>query len=251
MTFDPFGDFETEGYLRNFAQEKDPDTLRRLEHSSFETGLDEALKYLQDKTITYADVLKTHEILFDAVYPWAGQDRAQTASDIAVGKGEVLFAHPADSKQAVDYALQKGNDPKAMAQQPGDVFGNLAYAHPFLDGNGRTLMVVHAVLAHRAGISIDWSATDKTAFLSALTKEIEHPGKGHLDDYLKPFVRTIDPGQDLATEILRAPGLDGRQAQANAVLGKNDEPTVQEKYRLLKIERSQSQSGKGGTESGG
>jgi cell filamentation protein len=31
VTFDPFGDFETQGYLRNLAKEKDPDIVRRLE----------------------------------------------------------------------------------------------------------------------------------------------------------------------------------------------------------------------------
>lgn len=38
MTFDLFGDFETQGYLRNLAKEKDPDIVRRLEHASFMTA---------------------------------------------------------------------------------------------------------------------------------------------------------------------------------------------------------------------
>ena len=42
MTFDPFGDFETRGYLRNLAQEKEPAIVRRLEHASFATGIDDA-----------------------------------------------------------------------------------------------------------------------------------------------------------------------------------------------------------------
>jgi Fic family protein len=29
--------------------------------------------------------------------------------------------------------------------------GYLAHGHPFLDGNGRTIMVLHCVLAQRAG----------------------------------------------------------------------------------------------------
>ena len=66
--------------------------------------------------------------------------------------------------------------------------GYLAYGHPFPDGNGRTNMVVHTELAQRAGISIDWASTSKTAYLTALTKEIEKPGAGLLDAYLKPFI---------------------------------------------------------------
>jgi cell filamentation protein len=42
VTFDPFGDFETHGYLRNSAKEKDAAIVRRLEHASFTTGIDEA-----------------------------------------------------------------------------------------------------------------------------------------------------------------------------------------------------------------
>jgi cell filamentation protein len=49
-------------------------------------------------------------------------------------------------------------------------------------------MVVLNELAHRAGISIDWSRTDKDAYLQALTRELDRPGAGELDNYLKPFV---------------------------------------------------------------
>jgi fido (protein-threonine AMPylation protein) len=80
VTFDPFGDFETRGYLRNSQQEKDPAIVRRLEHASFTTGIDVAFEQLaKKKPLTYTDVLSTHRILFDAVYPWAGQDRANTS----------------------------------------------------------------------------------------------------------------------------------------------------------------------------
>ena len=74
--------------------------------------------------------------------------------------------------------------------------GSLAHAHPFLDGNGRTIMIVHMVLAARAGISIDWLQSDKAAWLEALTKEVHLPGDGHLDVYLKPLVRKIDKTDD-------------------------------------------------------
>ena len=78
MTFDPFGDFATEGYLRNFEKEKDLAIVKRAENASFMTGLDEAFATLaKAKVLSYDDVLKTHGILFGAVYPWAGQDRTE------------------------------------------------------------------------------------------------------------------------------------------------------------------------------
>ena len=153
MTFDPFGDFETQGYLRNLAKEKDPDIVRRLEHASFMTGIDAALERLAKiKHLSYPDVLETHRTLFEAVYPWAGQDRRMTAPDLAISKGPVLFAHPEHIQRAVEYALAHGQDMEFMREKPGVIMGYLAYAHPFLDGNGRTIMVVHGVMAQRARI---------------------------------------------------------------------------------------------------
>lgn len=92
-------------------------------------------------------------------------------------KGAIFFAHPDDIRKAIDYALEKGQDKAFMAEKAGEVMGYLAYGHPFLDGNGRTIMLVHAELARRAGIGIDWSATDKDKYLAALTEELEEPGK--------------------------------------------------------------------------
>ena len=141
MTFDPFGDFETRGYLRNVAGENEPGIVRRLEHNSFVTGIDEAFSRLvRIDRLTYRDVLDTHKTLFEAVYPRAGQDRAQTAPDIAVSKRDVLFAHPKDARAAVEYGLRLGHDKGFIPNKPGEVMGYLAYGHPFPDGNGRTIM---------------------------------------------------------------------------------------------------------------
>jgi cell filamentation protein len=235
VTFDPFGDFETRGYLRNIAEEKDPDIVRRLEHASFTTGIDAALVRLAKiKQLSYADVLETHRILFEAVYPWAGQDRLTTAPDLAISKGNVLFARPEDIQRAVEYALTHGQDKKYMTQKPGEIMGYLAYAHPFLDGNGRAIMVVYAVLAQRAGFSIDWPATEKADYLSALTKELDDPGKGHLDTYLKPFKAATD--DRLAEEIAQAPGLGGTDEQ-NEILGSTGDPALKARYEQQELKR--------------
>src|SRR5664279_4580410 len=77
-------------------------------------------------------------------------------------------------------------------------------------------MTVHSVLAQRAGFSIVWSATEKDAYLDALTKEIENPPKGHLDTYLKPFIRGPIAYEQLAAAIVQAPGLDGSADDAES-----------------------------------
>ena len=85
--------------------------------------------------------------------------------------------------------------------------GLLAHAHPFLDGNGRTIMVIHTELAYRAGISIGWKQTDKVDYLTALTTELNDPGKGHLDAYLKPFIRDAVNRQQSTSTLKSLQGL--------------------------------------------
>jgi cell filamentation protein len=240
VTFDPFGDFATEGYLRNFEKEKDLAIVKRAENASFTTGLDEAFASLaKTTTLSYDDVLTTHGILFDAIYPWAGQDRTQTAPKLTIRKGPVIFANAPEIRAAVGFALRKGQDKDYMKTKPGEIMGYLAYGHPFLDGNGRTIMTIHSVLAQRAGFSIDWSATKKESYLDALTKEIENPPKGHLDAYLKPFMRDPIAYEQLATAIVQAPGLDGsvQDAELNEVLGTAEEPAVKAQYEAMLVRR--------------
>jgi len=189
VTFDAFGDFSTRGYLRNSESLKDLAEVKRLEHRGFLKNLPDAVAHLKRVArVSYQDVLDTHKVLFQDVYPWAGQDRQATAPNIAIARGgrADMFAHPRFIQDAVHYALQLAE--ATMTARPGEVMGYLAHAHPFLDGNGRTLMVVHNELAHRAGISIDWTKTNKDDYLQALTRELDRPGAGGLDTYLKPFV---------------------------------------------------------------
>ena len=111
MTFDPFGDFATEGYLRNVEKEKNLDIVKRLEHASFTTGLGDAFTELQkpDK-LAYANILETHRFLFNAVYPWAGKDRSVVAPRLSVRKGHVIFANPSEIRPAAEFALRKGQE---------------------------------------------------------------------------------------------------------------------------------------------
>jgi cell filamentation protein len=128
-----------------------------------------------------------------------------------------------------------------MATKPGEVMGYFAYGHPFLDGNGRTIMVVHAELAERTGISIDWAATSKVEYLAALTREIERPGIRHLDGYLKPFLREAVGIERLVGHVVSTRGLDGRSSEQpadnNTVLGNVSDPDLQARYEKQKLQR--------------
>jgi cell filamentation protein len=191
MTFDPFGDFDSRGYLRNFFGSKDISKVKALEDVSFQGNLDRAINTLATvDLIEYKHVLEIHKTLFGDVYPWAGQDRSVTAPGINISKAgyNAMFAQSPYVRRVTEYAIDQSRDLNIMRQQPGYILGSLAHAHPFLDGNGRTILVLHTELAHRAGISIDWIQTEKKAYLIALTTELNDPGQGHLDNYLKPFI---------------------------------------------------------------
>lgn len=130
--FDPFKDFETAGYLRNFEREKDLDIVKVAEHELFRANLPDAVAYLgRLKNLTYPNFLHVHRLLFQGFYPWAGQDRATTAPESAIHKGQTLFAHPLDAQRAVNEGLRLGQDAGKMRTRPGEVMGLFAYGPHF------------------------------------------------------------------------------------------------------------------------
>lgn len=240
--FDPFGDFSTRGYLRNLRGDTDLRVVKASEHNFFEANIDDALNHLAGcEDVTYADFLEVHRILFCDYYPWAGQDRSQTMANSAVSKGNVLFSHPSSARLAVEHGLSMGNDSIIMVKKLGEVMGLFAYGHPFLDGNGRTMLLVHIELCHRAGFSIDWHKAKKSDYLVALSREIETPGKGILDRYLTQFKAPQVTRDQWGTAILAMNGLDGLDDD-NQIEGDIDDPAVAEKYREIEAKRGYSYS---------
>lgn len=216
MNFDPFGDFETAGYLQNTLRLKDPLEVKESEHLSFELSLEDALEYLARKrSLDYKSLLKVHEILFSDFYHRAGKDRNELVPHLAVFKGSqddprhTAFEHPNAIKRSIDYALELASNPERFRDCPGDVMGQLAFAHPFLDGNGRTILLVFMELCYRAKFAIEWSRTNKDDYLRVLSEEIRNPFEGHLNNYLKPFVVDIAHRDEWPGMIGGIKGLDG------------------------------------------
>lgn len=216
MNFDPFGDFETAGYLQNALRLKDPDEVKASEHFSFELSLEDALIFLSaQKHLNYFSVLKVHEILFGDFYHWAGKDRNELVPHLSIFKGAredehfTVFEYPHLIQLAVEYALKLASDRDKFRKKPGEVMGQLAFAHPFLDGNGRTILLIFMELSFRAGFSVDWSKTNKDDYLRTLSREIREPGKGHLDRYLQPFIIEIHSRDEWPLTIGSFKGLDG------------------------------------------
>ncbi|MCU1739119.1 MULTISPECIES: Fic family protein [Pseudomonas] len=216
MSFDPFGDFETAGYLRNEYQLKDPYLVKRVEHAAFESNVEDALSFLTGlEDVDYDAVLRVHEILFSSFYPWAGKDRNEVAPTLRVTKGDrndadsTEFAYPDEVRRATELAIRQAAKHSRFKERPGEVMGLLAFAHPFLDGNGRTILLVYMELCFRAGFAIDWSQTTKDDYLRVLSAEIREPNERHLDTYLQPHVVEVARREDWPAIIGEIKGLDG------------------------------------------
>ena len=132
--------------------------------------------------------------------------------------------------------LRLGQDTNMMRARPGEVMGLFAFGHPFLDGNGRTMLLVHAELCRRAGFSILWQATRKNDYLLALTQEITSPGKGLLDRYLLQFIGPVQDGGQWITTATALPGLDGTREKDEIAASLSD-PTVVAQYDQFERQR--------------
>jgi cell filamentation protein len=204
---DPFGDYATAGYLRNVYGVQDLELIGHLETASFEQDVLSAVRYLRRvPVLKYEHVTETHRQLFIALYPWAGQDRSVTAPKIAIAKAgySTLFSHPAACRLAAEHALRLGQDLNYLRAHPGEVFGYLAHSHPFLEGNGRTILTIFAELTRRAGFHITWEAIDKQQFLGTLTEELLHPGRGIMDRLVLLYVREGVLTEKMTARRLRA-----------------------------------------------
>lgn len=163
-SFDPFGDFETMGYLRNTMGAKDPQKVKTFEHATFLLNLPLTLDWLATQSLTYDTLLQVHQRLFADFYPWAGQDRLTVLPDTTVKKGEIVFANPEEIESAVVEALKQ----KASS----DVLSQLAFAHPFLDGNGRAIFLFFAEHQRRHKKLVRFDQISKGDLGHALGKSI-------------------------------------------------------------------------------
>jgi len=238
--FDPFNDFQTAGYLRNFEALKDQLKISRVEHNSFKAQLEKALDQLRrlSDPLTYGDYLKVHGTLFQDVYPWAGQDRHTLGVGRLVSKGsKVQFEVSELSQQAVEWGLNMGNDPEYMRKWPGEVMGAFAWGHPFLDGNGRSMLLVHTELCYRPGFAIDWISSKKSEYLEALTHELAHPRDRVLDAYLSNLIVDTLPRTDWVEYFKTMPGLSGDDDELNLGYAEDDVEAIA-RYEEVKLQRT-------------
>jgi cell filamentation protein len=111
-----------------------------------------------------------HHHLFQDVYDWAGEIRTVEISKaghqfqfrrfIETGMTDV------HRRLAARHFL-RGLPAEDFAREAGEILGDVNYAHPFREGNGRTQLVYLKQLAAQAGHRLDLRRLDKDAWMEA------------------------------------------------------------------------------------
>lgn len=131
-------------------------------------------RLLDDKAAgTYATLAFIHGFLFEEIYDFAGQIRT-----VNLAKGNFRFApvmYLAASLENIDRMPQQTFD------QIVEKYVELNIAHPFREGNGRSMRLwLDHLLKAELGQVVDWSQVDKEDYLLAMERspirdiEIKH-----------------------------------------------------------------------------
>ena len=112
---------------------------------------------------TYAGLREIHRCLFGEIYDFAGQTRRLNMS-----KGGFRFA----SALYLDEAVEKISDmPQETFEQIVAKYVEMNIAHPFLEGNGRSMRIwLDAMLRAALGVVVDWSRVDREDYLLAMQR---------------------------------------------------------------------------------
>ena len=119
---------------------------------------------LDDKAAgTYANLAFIHGFLFEEIYDFAGQIRT-----VNLSKGNFRFApvmYLAASLENIDRMPQQTFD------QIAEKYVELNIAHPFREGNGRSMRLwLDHLLKAELGQVVDWSQVDKEDYLLAMER---------------------------------------------------------------------------------
>lgn len=111
-----------------------------------------------------------------------------------ISKGRITFAYPGHIKDIINLGFNKYlgfdkylKEPKSIKMHIGDIISYLCYGHPFLDGNGRTILTIVHAIAMSSGFDIHWSKIDPLVYLDILTEDLEHSGHNMLNEYMEQF----------------------------------------------------------------
>ena len=139
-----------------------------------------------------------HRHLFQDIYEWAGEIRTVELSKrgqqfqlqryIETGMADV-------SRRIAEARYFRGASPADFAQRAGIIIGDVNFAHPFREGNGRTQLQYLKQLGERAGYELELSRIQRDSWGSA-SREAHDGNYGPLSDTFGLAIQNPDPADD-------------------------------------------------------
>ena len=112
---------------------------------------------------TFKGLQEIHRFLFQDIFDFAGEIRKVNISKENFRFAPILFL--AGNLKIIDKMKSETFDEIV------DKYVELNVAHPFREGNGRSMRIwLDALLKHRLGRCVDWSKIDKFSYLSAMER---------------------------------------------------------------------------------
>lgn len=154
--------------LKNIPDLKTQDTLDAFEAVSTMQRADEPLP---EGRLSVQHYRALHEHLFQDVFSWAGKFRT-----VRMSKDQSAFCYPEHINREMKllFADLKNRrflqalTPATFAVKAAEFLSTLNAIHPFREGNGRTQTLFLALLAYRAGHSLNLERLDAKPFLEAM-----------------------------------------------------------------------------------
>lgn len=112
---------------------------------------------------TFKGLVAIHQYLFQDIYDFAGKIR-----EVNLAKGDFAFAPRMFLDQSLEY-LDKL--PQVNFDEIVDKYAEMNIAHPFREGNGRSMRLwLDNLLRAKLGRIVDWNNIDKNEYLNAMKR---------------------------------------------------------------------------------
>jgi len=221
MSYRDFYTDEESGVLKNLNGIKDEKKLEKIERAFSQEKANYPVK---DFDVSFDGFKAVHKHLFGEVYEWAGQSRGQSVVldgkkhhpdlESVISKGTSVFAKTAflESETPKYFMKLKASLDKLFNEKElsSDKFsslvsehmGDLNHAHPFREGNGRTMRVYMEHLAREYDFNLPARSFDKDRWMEGSIKAMEgdiKPLKALILDHLEV---SKDKGQEQGEKSL-------------------------------------------------
>jgi cell filamentation protein len=179
--------------LKNKFNIKDEESLQKIE------GLIFTLRYkdpLPKGELDYSHLKAIHFHFFHQVYEWAGQERT-----VDIAKGNSYFCHVQYITQELNKLFLKLKSDKYLNNLlPHDFCKKLSFyfneinaAHPFREGNGRTLRAFCDLVAEQAGYHFDWHQVSSDEYIEASIAGFLHGDYNAMETIFKDIIEPTNP----------------------------------------------------------